>query len=151
MCVFSLILWMVLCVIDFKHKIPFWYPNNYNNPVLIVCSVSIFLLFTTFAFSSKIVNKLAKGTYAVYVIHSGPYVWGYFEKLFKSIGNYMTDKEFSVFIYLAVILLVSMLVMFLLLQVDKIRELIMKPVWQIYPKIESKMLSFSSKLFKNNE
>lgn len=47
----------------------------YNSPFVLVNSVSFFMLFLTFDFSSRIVNYAAKSAFAAYLIHKNPLVW----------------------------------------------------------------------------
>lgn len=46
-----------------------WY-WGYNNPLVILSSISLFLFCSKFEFSSKYVNLLAKGTFFVYLVHT---------------------------------------------------------------------------------
>ncbi len=48
----------------------------YNSPLVLINAVSLFMLFACMDFRSKIVNRLAAGAFAVYLIHKAPPVWG---------------------------------------------------------------------------
>lgn len=46
----------------------------YNNPLTIMSSIGFFIMFLNLSFSSKIINCVASGAFAVYLIHSNVYV-----------------------------------------------------------------------------
>lgn len=48
----------------------------YNQPTVILASVSFFLCFASIDFSSRAVNYAARSAFAVYLIHKNPAVWG---------------------------------------------------------------------------
>lgn len=48
----------------------------YNSPWVIASSVALFIMFTTFSFTSRSVNRLARGAFAAYLIHKNPAIWG---------------------------------------------------------------------------
>lgn len=48
----------------------------YNSPFVIASAVGLFVVFSSFPFSNAYVNFFASGTFAVYLIHKNPYVWG---------------------------------------------------------------------------
>ena len=47
----------------------------YNSPAVVVASVAFFCIFTGMRFHSRVVNSVARNTFAVYLIHKNPYVW----------------------------------------------------------------------------
>lgn len=47
----------------------------YNSPLVMAETVFLFLLFLTMHFQSRTVNRIAKGAFAVYLIHKAPIVW----------------------------------------------------------------------------
>ncbi len=49
---------------------------SYNQPFVILSSVSFFLFFTTLRFRSGIVNYAARSAFAVYLLHKSPLIWG---------------------------------------------------------------------------
>ena len=50
----------------------------YNSPMVILASVSFFILFLSFRFHSRWVNYIARSAFAVYLIHKAPEIWGNF-------------------------------------------------------------------------
>lgn len=53
----------------FGHNIPHWNGWSYSNPIVILSAICLFLFFRSISFHSRIVNFIAKGTLAVYVLH----------------------------------------------------------------------------------
>ncbi|MGN1245100.1 MAG: acyltransferase [Muribaculaceae bacterium] len=47
----------------------------YNQPLVIIASVALFVAFATMQFKSKMVNFLASGAFAAYLLHKNPYIW----------------------------------------------------------------------------
>lgn len=47
----------------------------YNSPMVMGAAIGLFLIFARLQFSSRVVNAIASGTFAVYLIHKNPYVW----------------------------------------------------------------------------
>ena len=48
---------------------------DYNSPLVMIESIALFGLFTSFRFTSRAVNTLASGAFAVYLVHKNPLVW----------------------------------------------------------------------------
>ncbi len=48
----------------------------YNSPFVVLCSVTMFMLFAGLKFRSVFINRLAAGAFSVYLIHKAPPVWG---------------------------------------------------------------------------
>lgn len=76
----------------------------YNSPLVLLSSISLFMLFTTFRIQSKIVNTLASSAFAVYLIHKNPYVWVMFVRpLSRYLWSHCSLTEYTVaFILLSI-------------------------------------------------
>ncbi len=48
----------------------------YNSPAVVLASISCFGIFRNLSFTSRVVNIAAAGTFAVYLVHKNPAVWG---------------------------------------------------------------------------
>lgn len=57
-----------------------WQGNAYNNPFILISSIAFFAFFLSFHFQDKKINFIAKGTFAVYVIHEGAYFRNWFKE-----------------------------------------------------------------------
>ena len=51
---------------------------SFVNPLVVIGALSLLLLFSRIKFSSLIINKVAKSSFAVYLFHCGPIVWTFF-------------------------------------------------------------------------
>lgn len=47
--------------------------NSYSSPILVLQSIAVFVLFSTFSFKSKIINYISNLVLGVYLIHDGGY------------------------------------------------------------------------------
>lgn len=47
----------------------------YNSPAVLLSTVSFFLIFLSFDFTSRRINYIARSAFAVYLIHKAPLVW----------------------------------------------------------------------------
>lgn len=48
----------------------------YNSPLVLLSSVSLFMLFTTLHIQSRTINYAARSAFAAYLIHKSPLIWG---------------------------------------------------------------------------
>lgn len=48
----------------------------YNSPFVLLAAMSFFCLFAKMTFSNRHINYLASSSFAVYLIHKNPFVWG---------------------------------------------------------------------------
>lgn len=70
--------------------------NSYSNPILILQSIAIFILFGTFSFKSKIINYISGLTLGVYLIHDGWYARYSIYKLLKIDTGNMIYGRFQI-------------------------------------------------------
>lgn len=47
---------------------------SYNNPILLASSISFFMWFSQYIFTSKVINILATGMFGVFLLHTTPYL-----------------------------------------------------------------------------
>lgn len=74
----------------------------YNSPVILVQSVALFVFFSSFDFTSRRVNILARGSFAAYLIHKNPYVWiSFVAPMSLRLWQVMPLPVFSVWIVMA--------------------------------------------------
>lgn len=48
----------------------------YNSPLVLLSTISLFLIFITIRFNSKAINYIARSAFAAYLIHKAPLIWG---------------------------------------------------------------------------
>lgn len=100
----------------YEHKL------NYNNIFLIIQSISLFLLFSTFNIKNKLISYISSSTLAVYIIHENPFMR---QNIYRFFGFNNTYNYASIKIFLDIIILVFLIFSVSVL-VDKILNYIIK-------------------------
>ena len=121
---------------------------NYNNPIIIIQSISFFLLFGTFQFKNKTINKISSLTFGIYLIHENYYIR---QKLYKWLGiviehtTYQGTIIFKVFL-LAMVIFVGCSI------IEWLRQLLFKSIstLKILKKIDKKLLTWLNNLIEVN-
>lgn len=93
----------------------------YQTPILIIQSVCYFLFFETISFSSKWINKMAIGTFSIYIITENPYVKNW---LYPFLG--IEEDVLQGVSIIPKIMIYSIIIMMVCLMIENIRQLIIK-------------------------
>jgi hypothetical protein len=93
---------------------------NYNNPLIIISSVSLFIVFSKIKMQSKIINWLASSALAIYLIHGALPYGKLFQYLYQNYGN----RWYSGIIYFFAVSLVFIGSII----IDKMRMFITNPI-----------------------
>lgn len=96
---------------------------DYSNPFVIFSSVCLFLFFASFDFKSRIINWLAGGSFAVYLLHTREPILSWFRHF--DIEAYTT---YSTWAYIISILGVMLLIFFGSILFDKVRKYLFTPL-----------------------
>lgn len=89
---------------------------RYDNPLVIISSISLLLSFTKLCFQNKYINIIAKSSFAVYIIHFNPYMFPYFRDIVCNIEMQYSNLA------LVLVLFFFMIVVFLIcVIIDQIR------------------------------
>lgn len=51
-----------------------WWMTRYNSPLVVMSAIGLFMIFKTFRFTSKNINKWALSSFAIYLIQSSPVI-----------------------------------------------------------------------------
>lgn len=126
-----------------SYNLSFWEPYAYNNIFVIISAVAFFMFIMSFKFKSNFVNWIATSCLAVYLIQDGgifKYVWlNQYANASNPIINILFWLSISLVFFICAILF------------DKIRIIILQPVWVFFYKFEPKIEKvFSTILFKLN-
>lgn len=131
----SALIWGVLSCVGHSHAIEGWWkPVCYNNPIVILAAVAFFLFFQTFTFENKVINLLAPGTLAAYLIQD-QYYFGH--ALYKQIHAITANLSPSAGYAMAVIISIGFLLAAIL--IDKGRIGLTKPFVDFAKKIDEKI------------
>lgn len=90
-------------------------PFTYNNPLVIVQSVLIFIFFTKLNIKSNIINWLATGALAIYLLHMHPSVKNYYYEFSHNLYN------ISLLNHYLILILLFITVTLVAIPIDKIR------------------------------
>lgn len=105
-----------------------WDELGYNNPFTLIGAISFFMLFLSVPkFYNKWINWLAAGTFAVYVVHCGDYLNGWFMKYVGQFANY-THITYGITMTVLCMLIVSAILLFSIATIDKLRAMAMQPI-----------------------
>lgn len=113
-----------------------WRTTYYNDPLLIISSVGLFMLFSNLTFHSKSINRVAKSAFGIYLFQSsaiiGSTMYEWLQLNSRSYGNWI----FMVLPFIAI--LVSMIAIF----VDQVRIMILNAILpsciELYKKLKYK-------------
>lgn len=84
---------------------------NYQNPILIVQSISYFLIFETLKVKNKLINLLASNIFAIYIITENPYIRGWmysflgYDKVFLGPNIILKTIIYSIIVFIICILI----------------------------------------------
>ena len=116
---------------------------SFSSPIVIVESVVYLLLFETFYFKSKFINRVASLTFGIYLVHENNFVFDFIYN-FLPLGTTGKMSSLNVLIYLFVIgigiFVVSAIIEF-------IRQILFKFINKIksVKKIQNKCISYIEK------
>lgn len=134
------LLWSILTLLSVRWRVPHWIPLHYNNPVLILSSIGLFVYMTTLKIRNPRINALASGVLAAYLIQDvgGGLVYS-LSGMYKQIMETRFDSEgMRIVSMLAFVVLGSVVVLLLALAIDWIRVWLTRPVWKVYGIAEKK-------------
>lgn len=90
-------------------------PISYNNPLVIIQSILIFILFTKLSFNSKVINYMAGSALAIYLLHMHPDLKDSFNAYVREMYDYSLLNQ-----YLSIMLLMIAITL-IAIPVDKLR------------------------------
>lgn len=129
------LIWGILSCIGHSYAIEGWWnPVCYNNPIVILAAVAFFLFFQTFSFENKMINWLAPGTLAAYLIQD-QYYFGH--AIYESTQK-ITDT-LSPYAGYAIAVLISIAFLLAAMLIDKGRAWLTRPLIDWVNKIDKKI------------
>lgn len=87
-CLLLPVLLQICCALNFSKKIfevSVALSMAYSNPLVVVQSLAMLLIFARFDFRNRVVNWLASGSFAVYLLHTNPLVYPDYCRLGKQL------------------------------------------------------------------
>lgn len=109
----------------------------YSNPFVVIEAISFFMLFANREFYNKIINWIASGTFAVYILHR----YNPIHDWLKYLDNMLYSTDIYI-VYIMKSLPVLIILFFSSILYDKVLDLVRKPILSFCDYIETKYLSF---------
>ncbi|WP_022932604.1 acyltransferase family protein [Treponema bryantii] len=153
----GLIIYCLLCLIKVFDifgvgRIAAQYLADFKSFPNLFITFSIFVFFEKLEFKSKVVNKLAKGCFGVYLIHQVPYFYPYLWS--KTINqNFVYSLIQKSNWYILIYTLAYVLIMFMCFIVfDLFRQCILDPIWKkskVFIFLNNKVNSYYYIMYEN--
>lgn len=130
----SAVLWSVVTIASIKWRVPHWCAFYYNNPLVILSSIGLFVFMTTLEIRNPKINAVASGVLAAYLIQDvGDGVIYSLSRMYKNFVELSFESEgMRIVSMLAFVVLGSVIVLLLALAIERFRLLLMRPVWRVY-------------------
>lgn len=123
-----------------------FYKYYYNHPLIIVQSISFFLLFGTFSFKNKIINKISSFTLGIYFITESFYIKVNLYKWIKiDTGRIIYGKSIILKIFIWAIIIFTLCAI-----IEWLRQLLFKIIskWKITKKLDNKFMTWLTNLLE---
>lgn len=131
------VVYAILSILGMNHYVPHWDGWKYNNPVLIIGAMSFLLFFLCLDFKSGVVNKLAASCLAIYLMQTGIL----FNWVGETINHLVCSNAIAELLMVPPFALAFMAIVILL---DQIRLMALKPVNRLCKKADERLASLIS-------
>jgi hypothetical protein len=121
----TLIAAIVVLMYSIKDFGPLWEVFNYNNPLVIISAVFLFLIFKRIRIKSRFINWCSASILAVYLIHESTLIS---KPLYKYIADINTGYTFFSVTKMSILLGLFCTIIFGSILIDKVRMLITNPI-----------------------
>lgn len=140
--VIGALLWAVITLLSVKWRIPHWFSFRYNNPLVILSSIGLFVYMTKLEIRNPKINALASGALAAYLIQDveGGAVYSLSTMYKNQVEMGLGSEGMRILSMLAFVVLGSVSVFLLAWAIDRVRLLMMKPVWKVYGMVRGRLL-----------
>ena len=136
---------------DFDHIYHwiFWRGFTYNSLQMIFGALALFLFAKSFRFHSRTINWIAVSTLAIYLGHEHAYVNHHLYRFIAELAEKFFVEPYSLAVdavyRLLYVIVISVIIAAILVLFDKIRILLMKPIWKVYETLVPKIIRLSGK------
>ena len=103
-------------------------PMTYNNPILILSSIFLFVFFISFQFNSKLINHVAKSSFAIYLLHQH-----YYTRTFIFSNSVIEHYN---------IVEILMSIVFIAILIDQLRIVISNFIFTRFKNIHDKVINY---------
>ena len=131
------LLWSLFSVLSLRWRVPHWGPFFYNNPLVILAAIGLFVFMTKLEVRSRSINIIATSVLAAYLIQDiqGGLIYtlgGLYDKSYISPLNTVALKIMSM---LAFVIVGSVATLLVAVVLDRLRLLLMRPIWMLYDRL----------------
>ena len=122
-----------------------WMGLNNNSPLMIGSAIGLLLYANSFHFQNRFINSVAISTLAIYLGHEHEYLKNHIYDFIASLqARFLSPNILSNELFGRILLAIgcSLFICVVLLTFDRIRLLLMKPVWILYDIIEPSIKSY---------
>lgn len=130
----SALLWSLLSVISVRWRVPHWNALCYNNPLVILASVGLFVFMEQIEIKSYTINLIASSVLAAYLIQDipGGMIYALGNLYNNSYINPLDNMFLKVLSMLVFVVFGSIVTLFFAIVLDRFRLLLMKPIWMLF-------------------
>ena len=138
----SAVIWSIFTIISVKWKVPHWGALYYNNPFILLASIGLFVYMSRVKLHSPKINLIASSVLAAYLIQDveGGMVYHWAKVYNKAVILPMDSVLLRTASMVAFLLVGSVIVLGTSFLIDRIRILLMKPVWQLYSLLSKRLI-----------
>lgn len=127
------LLWSAISVVSVNWKVPHWTSLHYNNPFVLIASIGLFHFFTMINLRSHAINVIASSVLAAYLLQDAP-VYSLFRHFEKLIICPLDNNVLKIIAMITSVVFGAALVLGSAFLIDRVRLLLMKPIWCLYDK-----------------
>ena len=131
------LLWSLISILSVKWRVPHWVPFYYNNPLVILATVGLFVFMTRIEIRSVAVNTIASSVLAAYLIQDNP------GGLVYTVGNLynrsfitpLSNVLLKILSMIAFVVIGAIVILFVAFALDRLRLSLMKPISMVYDRL----------------
>lgn len=131
------LLWSLISILSVKWRVPHWVPFYYNNPLVILAAVGLFVFMTQIEIRSVAVNTIASSVLAAYLIQDipGGLVYAVGGLYNQSYIAPLDNAALKIMSMIAFVVIGAISILFVAFALDRLRLLLMKPIWMVYDRL----------------
>ena len=134
--IFGALLWSIITVFSLKWKVPHWVSLHYNNPFVLIASIGLFVYMTKVSIRSRIINIFASSVLAAYLLQGAP-AYSVFDHFNQLLICPLHNEVLKIMLMLVLVVMGAVILLVISFLIDRIRILLMKPVWWFYNQTKS--------------
>lgn len=128
------LLWSLITVLSVRWRVPHWISFYYNNPLVVLAAIGLFVFMTRIEIRSYAINAIASSVLAAYLVQDVPggLVYALGESFGEMFVSPLSNEVLKIVSMFALVAVGSVVTLLLAIVLDKFRLLLMRPVWLLY-------------------